>query len=114
MAPPTEGSALAGAGRAGRGSASSPTLQVHCCSFALRILTDIANGTVIRSRHHHHRHHHHHHHHPPVVQAGFGSGPVGHQQMADMRKAVQHVRAERLQVGVDETVISLTLSLHHY
>ena len=49
-----------------------------------------------------------------MVQAGFGSGPVGHQQMADMRKAVQHVRAERLQVGVDETVISLTLSLHHY
>jgi hypothetical protein len=32
-----------------------------------------------------------------VVWAGFGTGPVGAQQMADMRTAVQHVRAERVQ-----------------
>jgi hypothetical protein len=30
-----------------------------------------------------------------VVWAGFGTGPVGAQQMADMRMAVQHVRAVR-------------------
>ena len=34
-----------------------------------------------------------------VVWAGFGSGPVGATQMEDMRKAVQHVRAERLQAA---------------
>lgn len=34
-----------------------------------------------------------------VVWAGFGSGPVGAAQMEDMRKAVQHVRAERLQAA---------------
>lgn len=34
-----------------------------------------------------------------VVWAGFGTGPVGAQQMSDMRKAVQHVRAERLQAA---------------
>lgn len=34
-----------------------------------------------------------------VVWAGFGSGPVGAVEMQDMRKAVQHVRAERLQAA---------------
>ena len=34
-----------------------------------------------------------------LVWAGFGTGPVGAQQMSDMRKAVQHVRAERLQAA---------------
>ena len=34
-----------------------------------------------------------------VVWAGFGSGPVGAAQMSDMRKAVQHVRAERMQAA---------------
>ena len=32
-------------------------------------------------------------------RAGFGSGPVGASQMSDMRKAVQHVRAERMQAA---------------
>ena len=34
-----------------------------------------------------------------LVNSGFGSGPVGAAQMSDMRKAVQHVRAERMQAA---------------
>jgi hypothetical protein len=48
-----------------------------------------------------------------VVWAGFGTGPVGAQQMADMRMAVQHVRAvrawhDRADLGVDGESMVIT------